>query len=64
MWIDVEIEMPEEDLTLLVYLDCDQVGLGRWFEGEWDIQAAPWEGLCDANSRVLFWMYIPRRQAS
>jgi hypothetical protein len=53
MWKDIEHELPDEEMTVLVYLDCGLIGLGRWFEEEGDIQLAPWEGgLCDEEAVV------------
>lgn len=58
-WVDASKELPEEDTTLLVYLECDYVTLGIYLDGRWHWAAAPWDATeCD-GSQVLFWMELP-----
>lgn len=59
-WIDASNAQPEEDFTVLIYLDSGYVGLGMYIDGRWDAITAPWDAAHCESSKVLFWRELPR----
>lgn len=58
-WLDVRRELPEEETTVLVYLDCDHVTLGIMLDGAWETTVAPWESPPGDCVEVLYWRPLP-----
>ena len=59
-WFDANKELPDEGLTVLVYLDNDHVTLGMVYEGDWGITIAPWEATGSSDDyEVVCWRYLP-----
>ena len=59
-WIDASKELPGEDYTVLVYLECDYVGFGIYLDERWHVITAPWDATGCGDSKVLFWRELPR----
>jgi hypothetical protein len=61
-WIDASRQVPEEDGTVLVYLECHHVTLGIFQGGKWHTVVAPWDSVL-YESEVLCWSELPERPA-
>jgi hypothetical protein len=58
-WINVAEELPEEGITVLVYLNRDAVILGHYVEGKWETAMAPWDSAIRVDADVLYWRHLP-----
>jgi hypothetical protein len=57
-WFNAKERVPEEDDTVLVYLECHQVTLGIFLNGKWHTVIPPWDSMF-SESEVLCWSELP-----
>ena len=58
-WFSAKESPPDEDETVLVYLESHYVALGIFLNGRWEICIPPWESSFWNDSRVLYWIPVP-----